>query len=560
VTELARKPDPPNDERNADALARRRAEEELARLRARLAGSFDRQELGRVVLDGGGLVRRANAAFAAMIGATPAELTGRALVDLAAPEDREAVGAALWRATIGPEPERHWWRRYVHRYEHGTRGRVWLDGSFAQLDPDRDDWVATYIDVDAHQRAEVELRMLHTAVEQSPASVVITDRDGAIQYVNAKFCRVTGYTAEEARGLNPRVLKSGRTAPSVYRELWETIARGEIWHGQLCNKRKDGSLYWENVSISPVRDPKGVEITHYIAVKEDVSERRLLEAQLAQAQKLEAVGQLAAGIAHEINTPTQFASDSVRFLDEALGDLLAVVDAHRRAAALAPDDPARAEALEAVAAAEERADLDYLREQGPRALTMTKEGLGRIAQIVRAMREFSHPNQGQQAPADLNAALESTLTIAKNEYKYVADVERDYGELPPVMCLVGELNQVFLNLIVNAAHAIQSVVEGTKARGTIRLATRRDGEHVVVRISDTGCGVPVENRARLFEPFFTTKAVGKGTGQGLTIARSIVVQKHQGELSFESEEGRGSTFEVRLPIAGRTRESGGPKA
>ncbi|MBK7859802.1 MAG: hypothetical protein IPJ65_14505 [Archangiaceae bacterium] len=173
-----------------------------------------------------------------------------------------------------------------------------------------------------------------------------------------------------------------------------------------------------------------------------------------------------------------------------------------------------------------------------------------MATLVRSMKEFAHPGQLEKAPADLNRALSTTLTIACNEYKLVAEVETDLGELPPVMCLVGELNQAFLNLIVNAAHAIGDAVHGTERKGRIRVETRRSGESVVVRISDTGPGIPAHVRDRIFEPFFTTKEVGKGTGQGLSIARNAVVDKHGGSLTFETELGAGTTFIVRLPISG----------
>ncbi len=164
------------------------------------------------------------------------------------------------------------------------------------------------------------------------------------------------------------------------------------------------------------------------------------------------------------------------------------------------------------------------------------------------MKEFAHPDQKEKVLADLNRALSTTLTVARNEYKYVADVETDLGELPLVPCLVGELNQVFLNLIVNAAHAIEAALAGTQGRGTIRVSTRREDDAVVIAVSDTGTGIPEEIRGRVFEPFFTTKEVGKGTGQGLAIARSVVVDKHGGKLTFETVPGRGTTFFVRLPL------------
>jgi signal transduction histidine kinase len=344
------------------------------------------------------------------------------------------------------------------------------------------------------------------------------------------------------------VLKSGSTPRGTYDKLWETVAEGRTWSGQFCNRRKDGTEFWEQVSISPVRGVGSEVTTHYIALKEDITARRALEVQLLNAQKLETIGQLAAGIAHEINTPTQFVSDNVRFLDEAIRSLLGLVDAYRGALAPHAADPACAATLAEVKAAEEAADLDYVRENGTEAVAMSLDGLSRIARIVGAMKDFSHPGQKDKAPADLNAAMRSTVIIAANEYKYVSTVTCELGELPRVPCLVGELNQVFLVLIVNAAHAISDVVKesGEKGAITIRSVAVEDG--VEISVADTGSGVPEAIRHRIFDPFFTTKAVGKGTGQGLAIAHSIVVNKHGGRLTFTSEVGRGTTFTVWLPL------------
>jgi signal transduction histidine kinase len=196
--------------------------------------------------------------------------------------------------------------------------------------------------------------------------------------------------------------------------------------------------------------------------------------------------------------------------------------------------------------------VSYLDEEIPKALTQALEGVTRVATIVRAMKDFAHTGGSNKTPVDLNRALESTLTVARNELKYVADVETDFGSLPLVECHAGEVNQVFLNLLVNAAHAIGDVVHESEARGTIRIRTRCEGDAVVIEIADTGTGIPEAVRAKIFDPFFTTKEVGRGTGQGLAIARSIVVEKHGGALTFETEAGRGTTFFIRLPIGGGT--------
>ena len=241
----------------------------------------------------------------------------------------------------------------------------------------------------------------------------------------------------------------------------------------------------------------------------------------------------------------QFVSDSVHFVRDGVADLFGLLRSYRelRGAACVSLPEAAAE----LAAAEEAADVEYLAAQVPKALDRALDGLQRVAVIVRGMKAFAHPDQKDKAPSDLNHALETTIAIARNEYKYVADVVTELGELPPVTCHVGELNQVFLNVIVNAAHAIGDVGGGGEIKGRIRVRTWRDGDFAVVSVSDTGGGIPEAVRHRIFDPFFTTKKVGRGTGQGLAIARSVVVEKHHGELTFQTEMGKG-TFTIRLPI------------
>jgi len=197
---------------------------------------------------------------------------------------------------------------------------------------------------------------------------------------------------------------------------------------------------------------------------------------------------------------------------------------------------------------EEEADCAYLLEEIPQALAQTLDGVTRVATIVRAMKEFAHPEGKEMAAADINKALLSTLTVARNELKYVADVETEFGDLPLVVCNIGDINQVFLNLLVNAAHAIAEGTKGSGEKGKIQVRTSSEGNAVLVTISDTGCGIPEANRSKVFDPFFTTKEVGRGTGQGLAIARSVVVERHKGSLNFESEVGKGTTFCIRLPI------------
>jgi signal transduction histidine kinase len=272
-------------------------------------------------------------------------------------------------------------------------------------------------------------------------------------------------------------------------------------------------------------------------LERELGERARMEDELRLAQRLEAVGQLAAGVAHEINTPIQYVGDSVHFLKDAFGDIMQLVASLREVAPPGVGDEKW-----------EEADAEFLVEQVPKALERMFYGVDRVASIVRAMKAFAHPGTDTKEPSNINEALQTTLTVSRNEYKYVADVETEFADLPLVPCNLGELNQVFLNLVVNAAHAIAAANEGTETRGTIRVKTRIEEPFVVIEISDSGTGIPEEIRARIFDPFFTTKPVGKGTGQGLPIARNIVV-KHNGTLTFDSEMGKGTVFTIRLPLS-----------
>jgi len=311
--------------------------------------------------------------------------------------------------------------------------------------------------------------------------------------------------------------------------------------------QKDGNKIWLAMNIRAIRENGAV--VRYEGMCEDVTERKHLRTQLLQAQKLESVGQLAAGIAHEINTPAQYVGDNVRFLKDLFPSLLEVLGVQERLLAEAKAGAVSPHTLEETEAAMERADVHYLMEEIPKAIDQTLEGIGRVTGLVSAMKEFSHPGTKEKVLTDLNHAIESTITVSRNEWKYAAEMETEFDRtLPPVLCNPGEFNQVILNLIVNAAHAIAEA-NGKRGveRGNITVQTRNDGEYAEIRIRDTGTGIPEEVRNRIFDPFFTTKEIGKGTGQGLAIARSVVVDKHGGTLDFETQEGVGTTFIVRLP-------------
>jgi signal transduction histidine kinase len=285
------------------------------------------------------------------------------------------------------------------------------------------------------------------------------------------------------------------------------------------------------------------------ALEREMKSRSQAEAELRQAQKLEAVGRLASGVAHEINTPVQFVTDSAHFVQQAVTDLARVIGSLQvvQRAVLA-DAPARDAAIAAVEVAE-TADLDYVLVRAPKALDRMRDGLDRVATIVRSLKVYAHPDSPTATEVDLAAAIDSTLVIARNEYKYVADVEVDLARLPLVRCYAGDLNQAILNIVVNAAHAIDDAVGGTDRRGKITVRLSRDGDHAVIAIADTGTGIPEAIRDRIFDPFFTTKPVGKGTGQGLAIVRSVIADKHHGSIAVDTGPS-GTTFTLRIPIEG----------
>ena len=295
----------------------------------------------------------------------------------------------------------------------------------------------------------------------------------------------------------------------------------------------DGSIRWvELTSTDLTADPA----VHGVVVRmRDITVRRHLEIELRHAQKLESVGQLAAGIAHEINTPLQFIGDNVRFLTDAFADLATLV-------------PGAGGSDSAEGGRPPVTDLAFLIEEIPQALAETLEGTQRVQIIVRAMKAFGHPGGEDKAPANINEAVGNTVVVAGSEIKQVAEVELDLAEdLPPTWCMLGDINQVLLNLIVNAAQAIGEAKAGSGGRGVITIRTRSDGEFLSVDIQDTGVGIPPEIADRIFDQFFTTKPIGQGTGQGLSLAHTLIHDRHGGTITFTTVPGVGTTFTIRIP-------------
>jgi PAS domain S-box-containing protein len=309
-------------------------------------------------------------------------------------------------------------------------------------------------------------------------------------------------------------------------------------------RHRQGHWVWLEMALARVHDASGGPPEIHVRAR-DVTQRRGGDAQIDHESKLESLGRLSAGLAHEINSPIQFVGDNARFLASAYNDLTGVLLTYRDL--LTSDVPMGSqERLARMKAAEEDVELDYLRTEIPQAVAQTLEGIDRVATIVRAMKTFSHPGHTEQVPADINESLVATATVTRHQVSSVADLVLDLGDIPPVRCYVADLNQVFLNLIVNAADAIAD----TGAPGVIRVTTELDADDVLISISDTGVGIPDNERARIFEPFFTTKDVGRWSGQGLPLVRAVVHEGHAGTVTVDSTVGAGSIFTVRLPVHG----------
>ncbi len=309
----------------------------------------------------------------------------------------------------------------------------------------------------------------------------------------------------------------------------------------------------QNISLEQALQRQSGELEHsHGDLVRTLRELKEAHSQLLESKKLEAVGQLAAGVAHEINTPIQYVSDNTNFLKEAVGQLVQNLDLAIQAAeelGQGGDGARLGELREQL----RRGKLDWLKAEIPLAFEQSLDGLSRVASIVAAMKDFSHPSADEKQLVDLHEAIQTTITVARNEWKYVADLSIDFDPgLPLVPGLRNELNQVFLNLIVNAAHAIgEQVAARAGDKGLISISTHCCGDEVEIRVRDTGVGIPEGIRARVYDPFFTTKPVGKGTGQGLAIARSVVVDKHGGSMRLETDEGVGTCFFIRLPLEER---------
>ena len=398
-------------------------------------------------------------------------------------------------------------------------------------------------------------RLLLGALDASEHHVLITNRKGRIVFANLSLAERHGRVRDELIGESvEQIMRTDNHSPSQREQLREAMRANQPIRVVVQGVHSSGRPLWLSLNITPIVDSDG-KAGHFVGIATDITqsvedsrikkelqdrvesreqERDRLALELRMAQKLEAVGRLAAGVAHEINTPMQYISDNVTFLSESVEDLANVITAYR-------NDRLRGDEVAA------EVEADYLLSELPKAMQRARDGLKRVTNIVRAMKEFSHPTSEAHAAADLNKAIETTLEIARSEYKNVAVIDLALGPLPLVPCNIGELNQVFLNLLVNAAHAIEAAGKDVST-GRIRITTSHVGAEVHISLEDNGCGIDPQHLDKIFDPFFTTKEVGKGTGQGLAISRSIVVERHGGAFDVHSIVGTGTRFTMRLPV------------
>jgi two-component system NtrC family sensor kinase len=421
-------------------------------------------------------------------------------------------------------------------------GKTDANDLMAGLEAGADDYLAKPVNLqELSLRLRAGCRVLESEgrhrilAEIASDGIAVMEHHNKIEFANRAVGTIFGYCASELIGR-----PFSELAPEFERRLAEVNARPAFSNSsdnvrswppiEIIGKHRSGRELVLEVSFCESVDSARRSVL--AAVIRDATERRVLEGQRVQAQKLESIGQLAAGIAHEINTPIQYIGDNAKFLEDAFRDLVGLVGTEEATGLKSTD-----------------VDVEYLKEEIPKAIEQLLQGVDHVAGIVRAMKEFSHPGPADKQPVDINHAIGCTALICKNEWKYVANLTTDLDpDLPLVPCLAGEFNQVILNLIVNAAHAIADVVLQTGKKGTIHISTRRNGEWSEIRVSDTGSGIPEAIQSRIFDPFFTTKEVGKGTGQGLAIAHTVVVQKHGGRIGFESQTGAGTTFVIQIPL------------
>ncbi len=391
-----------------------------------------------------------------------------------------------------------------------------------------------------------ELLRIRTALDDCASAVVLLDMERCVVYVNMAFGFLFGHTRDQIKEVHFAAhWRDSERVPEVFAAL----AEGQPWNEEAAMIGRSGREFPASVRGTPVLDDEFMT-TGMLFVIDDLSERKRLEAQVLQAQNMQSIGRLASGVAHEISTPLRYIGDNARFLEDGVTDLLQIIGLLENWLESHEQGPGSPDALRAIRKAIDDADLAYLAEEIPLAFRQSQEGIERVTTILLAMRQFSHPGQTEKIFTDLHQTIESAITLTRGKWHPVCQLKTHFTPgLPEVPCLPVEFGQVMINMIVNATDAIAEATEGKAGhQGRITISTMQQDDCIEIRIADTGGGVPKEAADRLFEPFFTTKDVGRGTGQGLSIAHAVIVEKHGGTLTFESDEGVGTEFTIRLPL------------
>lgn len=441
-------------------------------------------------------------------------------------------------------------RQIVERYQHQLEIEVKERVEELSLLNDR-----LKLEVSNRKTAQEKMVVFKSMVDSANYGQVLCDFDGAIIYANEKFYEMHGYDSAECDADNIEFFSHQDTS-FVKKMLSRVRNEKNVYINEMSHKCKDGSVLTVLAHTSVIYDKN--EPRYVAATFVDLSERKKkederirLEKDLQQALRLESIGMLAAGIAHEINTPVQFIGDNLNFLSEAVKSLLNLIVVYRSIIPSCEPGPRTQKAIQIGHDGEKNADLDFLEAEIPAAISQTQDGLHRVTKIVGAMKDFSHIDEEDFSPSDINKSIESTVTVCRNEWKYVANMRLELDKnMPPVHCVAADINQVVMNLVINASHSIADVIKKnvTEGKGLITVSSTLSGSYALITVSDTGAGIPSSIRSKIFDPFFTTKPVGRGSGQGLALAYSLIVEKHKGKIYFDSEEGKGTTFFIEVPI------------
>ena len=529
----------------AQFVERKRAEASLRASEDRFRTAFEDAPYGTCMSAPNGRFLHANAALCRMLGYSQEQLLAGAWPQLTHPDDLERSRHAAEQFLRGEIETMDMEKRYICCDGRTLWARVRIvaardsAGGISHFITQIEDITLRKLAEDRLRASEERYRELF---ENASDLVCTFDLDLSFTSINRLAEKTLGYSRDEVLGMSLYELADPSRCDAIRAGIARIVAGDPPSKFEIDVRTKENRRVALEVSPRLIRrdtTPIGIQ-----TIARDITGRDLAEMEIRQAQKLESVGRLAAGIAHEINTPMQFVGDNVRFVHDSFQEILSLLVGLR--AFCENSSPSVGTELRTLL---EKINLEYLLNEIPEALAQTQEGIDRVVTIVCAMKEFAHPESRGHARADLNKALLNTLTVARNELKYVADVETDFGELPMVVCSVSDLNQVFLNLLVNAAHAIGDTMSQSGGKGKIRIRTESQGDQILITISDNGSGIPESIRDRIFDPFFTTKEVGRGTGQGLAISRAVI-DRHNGSLTFESQVGRGTAFFIRLPVEG----------